>query len=69
MIEDFYCDEVFSGKMKVNKVLEIDNVLVYYYIKFFYLVYIVVVFKKYIFLLIILEEYDYDLFFELMGVI
>lgn len=27
MTEDFYCDEVFSGKTKVNKVLETDNVL------------------------------------------
>lgn len=33
MTEDFYCDEVFSGKTKVNKVLETDNVLAYYHTK------------------------------------
>ncbi len=28
MSEEFYCDEVLSGKTKVNKVLETENVLV-----------------------------------------
>ncbi|WP_434785748.1 hypothetical protein [Bacillus velezensis] len=26
MTEDFYCDEVLSGKIKVNKVLKTENV-------------------------------------------
>lgn len=29
MIEDFYCEEVLSGKTIVKKVLETDNVLAY----------------------------------------
>lgn len=55
MTEDFYCDEVFSGKTKVNKVLETDNVLAYYHTKPFYPVHIVAVPKKYISSLITLE--------------
>ncbi len=31
MTEDFYCDEVLSGKTLVNKVLETNNVLAYYH--------------------------------------
>lgn len=31
MSEDFYCDEVLSGKTKVNKVLETENVLAYHH--------------------------------------
>ncbi len=30
MTEDFYCDEVLSGKTQVRKVLETENVLAYY---------------------------------------
>jgi histidine triad (HIT) family protein len=29
MAEDFYCDEVFSGKTPVEKVRETENVLAY----------------------------------------
>ncbi|MCY7762745.1 HIT domain-containing protein [Bacillus spizizenii] len=69
MTEDFYCDEVFSGKTKVNKVLETDNVLAYYHTKPFYPVHIVAVPKKHISSLITLEEHDHDLLLELLGVI
>lgn len=30
MTEDFYCDEVLSGKTVVQKVIETDNVLAYH---------------------------------------
>ncbi len=69
MTEGFYCDEVFSGKTKVNKVLETDNVLAYYHTKPFYPVHIVAVPKKHISSLITLEEHDHGLLLELMGVI
>jgi histidine triad (HIT) family protein len=36
MTEDFYCDEVLSGKTQVNKVLETEYVLAYYHTKPFY---------------------------------
>ncbi|CAM4242511.1 HIT family hydrolase [Bacillus manliponensis] len=69
MTEDFYCDEVLSGKTKVNKVLETDHVLAYYHTKPFYPVHIVAIPKKHIPSLIALEESDTELLIELLGVI
>jgi histidine triad (HIT) family protein len=69
MTEDFYCDEVLSGKTQVNKVLETENVLAYYHTRPFYPVHIVAIPKKHISSLIALEESDNDLLLELLGVI
>lgn len=69
MTEDFYCDEVLSGKTQVNKVVETENVLAYYHTKPFYPVHIVAIPKKHISSLITLEESDNDLLLELLGVI
>jgi len=69
MTEDFYCDEVLSGKTQVNKVLETENVLAYYHTKPFYPVHIVAIPKKHIPSLITLEESDDKLLLELLGVI
>ncbi|WP_017187750.1 HIT domain-containing protein, partial [Alkalibacillus haloalkaliphilus] len=48
MTEDFYCDEVLSGKTQVNKVLETENVLAYYHTRPFWPVHIVAIPKKHI---------------------
>jgi histidine triad (HIT) family protein len=69
MTEDFYCDEVLSGKTKVNKVLETENVLAYYHTRPFYPVHIVAIPKKHIPSFITLEESDNELLLELLGVI
>ncbi|MEH6942526.1 HIT domain-containing protein [Bacillus sp. JJ722] len=69
MTEDFYCDEVLSGKTQVNKVLETDNILAYYHTRPFYPVHIVAIPKKHIPSLITLEESDNDLLLELLEVI
>lgn len=69
MTEDFYCDEVLSGKTKVNKVFETENVLAYYHTKPFWPVHIVAIPKKHISSFITLEESDNELLIELMGVI
>lgn len=69
MTEDFYCDEVLSGKTQVNKVLETENVLAYYHTKPFYPVHIVAIPKKHIASLITLEDSDNELLVELLGVI
>jgi histidine triad (HIT) family protein len=69
MTEDFYCDEVLSGKTQVNKVLETENVLAYYHTRPFYPVHIVAIPKKHIASLIALEESDNELLLELLGVI
>lgn len=69
MTEDFYCEEVFSGKTQVNKVLETENVLAYYHTKPFYPVHIVAVPKKHIASLITLKESDNEMLLEMLGVI
>ena len=48
MIEDFYCEEVFSGKTPVDKVLETENVLAYHHTRPFWPVHIVVVPKQHV---------------------
>lgn len=69
MTEDFYCDEVLSGKTRVNKVMETENVLAYYHTKPFYPVHIVAIPKRHIPSLLSLEEEDNVLLLELMAVI
>jgi histidine triad (HIT) family protein len=62
---DFYCDEVFSGKTLVEKVLETDNVLAYHHTRPFWETHIVVVPKKHVDSLLTVEN---DLLIELMYV-
>lgn len=69
MPNDFYCDEVLSGKTKVNKVFETKNVLAYYHTKPYWPVHIVAIPKKHISSLITLEEDENDLLLELLEVI
>jgi len=69
LTQDFYCDEVLSGKTEVNKVMETENVLAYYHTRPFYPVHIVTIPKMHISSLITLEDSDNELLLELMGVI
>jgi histidine triad (HIT) family protein len=47
-MNDFYCDEVFSGKTKVEVVVETGDVLAYYHTRPFWPVHIVVVPKLHV---------------------
>lgn len=69
MTDDFYCDEVLSGKTKVKKVMETENVLAYYHTKPSYPVHIVAIPKKHIDSLITLKEDEHDLLMELLLVV
>ncbi|WP_088043403.1 HIT family protein [Bacillus sp. EAC] len=69
MTEDFYCDEVLSGKTTVIKVKETENVMAYFHTKPFYPVHIVVIPKMHISSLITLEVSENDLLMELLTVI
>lgn len=69
MSNDFYCDEVMSGKTDVDKVFETDNVLAYYHTRPFYQVHIVAIPKKHIPSLTNIEESDQGILFELIEVI
>jgi histidine triad (HIT) family protein len=69
LTEDFYCDEVLSGRTTVQKVLETENVLAYHHTRPFYPVHIVTIPKKHISSLLTLEESDNGLLIELMDVV
>ncbi|HQU92342.1 MAG TPA: HIT domain-containing protein [Pyrinomonadaceae bacterium] len=65
MTDDFYCDEVFSGKTQVEKMLETERVLAYHHTRPFWPVHIVVVPKQHVDSLLTVEN---DLLVELMDV-
>jgi histidine triad (HIT) family protein len=65
-MEDFYCDEVFSGKTPVEKVLETDNVLAYHHTRPFWETHIVVVPKTHVDSLLTVDN---DLLIELLEVV
>ena len=66
---DFYCEQVLSGKTRVEKILETDNVLAYYHTKPFYETHIVVIPKRHISSLLTLEKADEEIFLELFSII
>lgn len=67
--QDFYCDEVLSGKTEVKKVLETNNSLAFYHSRPYYEVHIVVIPKKHIASLIDVSDQDIALLNDLMSVI
>jgi histidine triad (HIT) family protein len=69
MTEDFYCDEVLSGRTPVKVVREIGNVLAYHHTRPFWPVHIVVIPKRHISSLLMLEESDDGLLLELLRVV
>ena len=69
MTEDFYCDEVLSGRTPVKIVRETDNVLAYHHTRPFWPVHIVVIPKRHISSLVTLEEADEPLLLEMLSVV
>lgn len=69
MTDDFYCDNVLSGKIEVDIVRETENVLAYHHTRPFWETYIVVIPKRHISSLLTLEKSDDSLFLELFEVI
>ncbi|WP_307338321.1 HIT family protein [Metabacillus malikii] len=66
-VEDFYCDEVLSGRTEVEIVLETDNILAFYHTRPFYEVHIVVIPKKHIVSLIDVKEVERPIMNELFD--
>src|SRR5687768_4906555 len=66
-MEDFYCDEVLSGKTQVEKVLETDNVLAYHHTRPFWPTHIVVIPKTHIASLLTID--DNGLLLELLDIV
>lgn len=69
MSEDFYCEQVLSGKTPVEKIIETKNAIAYYHTRPFYETHIVVIPKKHISSLLTLEKADAELFLELFEII
>nr|WP_154892326.1 HIT domain-containing protein [Paenibacillus xylanexedens] len=70
MTQDFYCEEVLSGKTEVEIVIETDNVLAYHHTRPFYEHHIVVIPKMHIQSFISEEETNNEeLILEIMQVI
>jgi len=69
MTDDFYCDEVLSGRTPVNVVRETDNVLAYHHTRPFWPAHIVVIPKRHIASLLTLEKSDNALLLELLSVV
>jgi histidine triad (HIT) family protein len=67
--KDFYCEQVLSGKMPVETVLETDNVLAYRHTRPFWETHIVVIPKQHISSLLTLEKSDEPLLLEIFEVI
>jgi len=66
MAEDFYCDEVLSGKTPVERVFETENVLAYHHTRPFWETHIVVIPKTHVDSLLTVET---DLLNELLDVV
>lgn len=69
MSDDFYCDQVLSGRTPVERVLETDHVLAYRHTRPYWPVHVVVIPKTHIPSLLALQESDDALLLELMSVV
>ena len=67
MTEDFYCDEVLSGRTPVDKVFESDTVLAYFHTRPFWPVHIVVIPKVHVGSLLTID--DNKLLIELLDAV
>ena len=69
MSNDFYCDEVLSGKTEVRIVAETDNVLAYHHTRPFWPEHIVVIPKRHVGSLLTIDDDEVPLLLELLAVI
>jgi histidine triad (HIT) family protein len=69
MTDDFYCEEVLSGKTKVDVVCETDDVLAYHHTRPFWPTHIVVIPKRHVSSLLTLEESDVQLLLEMISIV
>ena len=69
MTEDFYCDNVLSGKIAVERVHETENVLAFRHTRPFWETHIVVIPKRHISSFLTLESSDDGLVIEMLAVI
>ena len=69
MSEDFYCEQVLSGRTPVTAVLETEDVLAYHHTRPFWPVHVVVIPKRHVLSLVTLTEKDEPLLLNLLRVV
>src|SRR5687768_4355112 len=69
MSDDFYCDEVLSGRTAVDRVGETENVLAYHHTRPYWPVHIVVIPKRHIPSLLSITPEDSGLLLELIAMV
>ena len=69
MSDDFYCDEVLSGRTAVARVLETDTVLAYHHTRPSWPVHVVVIPKRHVSSLVTLGDEDDALLLDLLRVV
>lgn len=69
MSDDFYCENVLSGMIEVEKVHETKNVLAYHHTRPFWETHIVVIPKRHLSSLLTLEDGDNSILIEVFKVI
>ena len=69
MSDDFYCDNVLSGRIEVARVFETPNVLAYHHTRPFWQTHIVVIPKSHVPSLLAMEKGNDGLLIEMFEVI
>lgn len=67
--EDFYCDEVLSGKTQVEKVLETEQTLAFYHTRPYYEVHIIVIPKKHILSFLTVSSEETEILSDVLQVV
>lgn len=67
--EDFYCDEVLSGKTQVEKVLETEQTLAFYHTRPYYEVHIIVIPKKHILSILTVSSEETEILSDVLQVV
>lgn len=68
MMDDFYCDEVFSGRTNVAVMYETGNVLAFHHTRPSYAVHVVVVPKRHV-VSLLSDDLDDPLLMELLAAV
>ncbi|WP_286183105.1 HIT domain-containing protein [Bacillus sp. ISL-55] len=67
--EDFYCDEVLSGKTPVEKLFETEQTLAFYHTRPYYEVHIIVIPKKHILSFLTVSSEENDILIDVLQVV
>lgn len=67
--EDFYCDEVLSGKTAVHKLIETEHSLAFYHTRPYYEHHIIVIPKKHILSFLAVTEREAEILADVINVV